>query len=353
MDIAKTLIRCVMRAFYSTQEILIIDALVQHSCLRDDDLGHLMKLGNKDLHKACAGLRDARFLVVHTRPELQAGKTRPQNKTYYYIDYRQTIDAIKWRVYKTDKDMQGIAKPSEENKEYVCPRVGCESQWSQMEVLDSVSARGFTCQRCGSVLEQAKEREAPGHQQLSRMNNQFKFMTDMLQEVDKVVIPECNFDLALANARPIVRLETHEVPVSVPVDSALNKPSAVKGLANTGPKTMQVIISTGDDDAEQAEAARKRQEELLRQNALPEWITASSVPTTGGTKASGPAAASLLDSSSTAVKEEADGEERPAKKVKVEIQGDISIKDEDPMPMSFKMEGGDDEEDDLEFEDVM
>ena len=93
MDVAKTLVRCVMRAFYSTQENLVIDALIMHSCLRDDDLAYLMKMNLKDLHKLCASLRDSRFLVVFSRPEMQEGKTRPVSRTYYFIDYRQTIDA--------------------------------------------------------------------------------------------------------------------------------------------------------------------------------------------------------------------------------------------------------------------
>jgi transcription initiation factor TFIIE subunit alpha len=334
MDIAQTaqtLVRSVMRAFYSTQEILVIEALVTHSALRDDELAYLMKMNLKDLHKLCASLRDARFLIVHTRPEVQAGKTRPINRTYYYIDYRQTIDAIKWRVYKTDKDMQGIAKPQDENKEYSCPR--CKAQWTQMEVLDSVGSEGFVCQRCGSLLDRSKEREAPGHQQLSRMNNQFKFMTDMLQEVDKVVVPECNFDKAIAVARPIVREPTHEVLASIPVDTGLNKPSAVKGLANTGPKTMSVTITDGTDEQENIES-RKRKERLLRENALPVWMTESSVPTKS----------KLADK-----EEEEDG--APAKRVKLET-ADPGIDLDLPASASVKVEG-DDDDDDLEFEDVM
>jgi len=329
MDIAQTLVRSVMRAFYSTQEILVVEALVTHSALSDVDLAHLLRMNLKDLHRLCATLRDARFLVVHTRPEMQQGKTRPINRTYYYIDYRQTIDAIKWRVYKTDKDMQSIAKPQDENKEYSCPR--CHAQWTQMEVLDSVSTAGFICQRCGDVLERSKEREAPGHQKLSRMNNQFKFMTDMLQEVDKVVVPECNFDKAMAVARPIVREATHEVLASIPVDTGLNKPSAVKGLANTGPKTMSVTISA--DNEQENQESRKRKERLLRENALPIWMTESSVPTTTSLSAG-----------------RDDEDSVPAKRVKLETTGNGSTLDN---PASAIKTEGDDEEDDLEFEDVM
>ncbi|KAK1756909.1 transcription initiation factor IIE subunit alpha [Echria macrotheca] len=336
MEVAKTLIRSVIRAFYPTYEILAVEALVTHSVLRDDELAYLLKMTCKEVHKLCATLRDARFVAVHTRPEMQEGKTRPINRTYYFIDYRQTIDAIKWRVYKTDKDMQAIAKPQDENKEYSCPR--CQAQYTQMEVLNSCSAAGFTCQRCGTVLERSVEREAPGHQQLSRMNNQFKFMTDMLQEVDRAIVPECTFDKAMAVARPIVREATHEVLASIPVDTGLNKPSAVKGLANTGPKSMSVTISDGITEQEKKED-RKRKEQLAKQNELPEWITNSSVPVTfaGGRHADD---------------DEEDGIPS-AKRVKLET---VKIETADPgvdIDLPVKAEGGDDEDDDLEFEDVM
>jgi transcription initiation factor TFIIE subunit alpha len=333
MDVVQTLIRAVMRAFYTTQEILAIEALVTHSALRDDELAYLMKMNLKDLHRLCAGLRDARFLIVHTRPEMQEGKTRPINRTYYYIDYRQTVDAIKWRVYKTDKDMQGSVQPADESKEYTCPR--CSNQYTQLEVLDYPSPAGFLCERCSAVLDRTQEREAPGHQQLSCMNNQFKFMTDMLQQVDKLLVPECNFDKAIAAARPIVREATHEVLASVPVDVNFNKPSAVKGLANVGPKTMQVTIS---DDVEAEDVLeRRRKEQLARDNALPSWITDSTIP----------AVTQSFDMPDVDIG--FDGEDvlqASSKRVKLEGDGKGAA-----VPMSFKME--EEEEDELEFEDVV
>ncbi len=339
MEVAQTLVRAVMRAFYTTQEILAIEALVTHSALRDDELAYLMKMNLKDLHRLCAGLRDARFLIVHTRPEMQEGKTRPINRTYYFIDYRQTIDAIKWRVYKTDKDMQGSVQPADESKEYSCPR--CHAQWTQLEVLDSVSAAGFICQRCGTVLERSQEKEAPGHQQLSRMNNQFKFMTDMLQEVDKAVVPECTFDKAIQTARPIVREPTHEVLASIPVDTGLNKPSAVKGLANVGPKTMQVTISD-DGELERLEE-RKRKERLLKENALPSWITDSSVPVSSLAQSTASQSFEIPDVGRGAE----DGDLLPAaKRVKMETAAD-----DKGAATNVKVE--EEDEDDYEFEDVV
>ena len=128
MDLAQTLVRSVLRAFYETKHILVIDALIVYSALRDDDLAYIMSMNTKDLHKLCGRLKEDRFLATHVRPEKKEGQMRPINRTYYYIDYRQTIDAIKWRVYKIDKDMQGVTVPANEKKEYFCAR--CKAEWT-------------------------------------------------------------------------------------------------------------------------------------------------------------------------------------------------------------------------------
>jgi transcription initiation factor IIE alpha subunit len=77
----------------------------------------------------------------HTRPETKEGQQRPMNRTYYYIDYRATIDAIKWRVYQMNKKVQGNTIPEAERKEYFCRR--CKSEWTVLEVLDKRGPEGL------------------------------------------------------------------------------------------------------------------------------------------------------------------------------------------------------------------
>jgi transcription initiation factor TFIIE subunit alpha len=276
MDLAQTLVRSVMRAFYETRHILVIDALIIHSALRDDDLAYLMSMNTKDLHKLCGKLREDRFLQVHTRPELREGQQRPINRTYYYIDYRQTIDAIKWRVYTIDKNVQGTTVPVSERKEYFCPR--CKSEWTQMEVLDNVGPQGFVCHRCGSGLTHDLERNSTGHEQSTRLNNQLKFITDLLPRIDNVHIPDNTFDVAFSNARTVVRDALHPGASAVPADIGFHRPTAVKGMANTGPQSMSVNISTSDGPTEAEKAAeRARKEKIAQQNALPSWMSNSTV----------------------------------------------------------------------------
>lgn len=69
MEMAQTLVRSVARAFFSTYEerriICIVDALVLHSALRDDDLSYLMGINTKDLSKTCAKLEEERLLRTY------------------------------------------------------------------------------------------------------------------------------------------------------------------------------------------------------------------------------------------------------------------------------------------------
>ncbi|KFZ05510.1 hypothetical protein V501_08297 [Pseudogymnoascus sp. VKM F-4519 (FW-2642)] len=278
MDLAQTLVRSVMRAFYDTKHILVIDALIIHSALRDDDMAFLMGMNTKELHKLCGKLREDRFLAVHTRSETKEGQQRPINRTYYYIDYRATVDAIKWRVYRIDKNVQGNTIPKEERKEYVCPR--CQSEWTQLEVLDKIDYKlGFLCHKCSYPLVPNEHGDSGGHEQSTRLNAQFRFITDLLPKIDQVVIPDSTFEVAYAAARPVIRdALLNPANETVPVDSLSNRPTAVKGLTNTGPTSIAVTVTASEGPTEADKAAEQaRREAYLAQNVLPAHFTHSTV----------------------------------------------------------------------------
>ncbi|OAQ60839.1 transcription factor spTFIIE alpha subunit [Purpureocillium lilacinum] len=276
MDLAVTLIKSVMRAFYPTRDILLVDALVLHEALRDDHLAYLMAINTKDLHEICGKLSEDRFLAMHTRQELREGNLRPSNRTWYYINYRHTIDAIKWRVYSIDREVQGSTVAANEKKEYIC--TFCKAEWTTMEVLDNFSPNGFLCHRCYHTLTSEADRNSGGHEQSSRLHHQFKFISELLPKIDAVYIPECDFDRALSKARPVIRDATHQRAATVPVEGGGNQPTAVKGLANTGPQSITVNILTSDGPSEADKAAEKAlKEKIAERNALPAWMSNSTV----------------------------------------------------------------------------
>ncbi|EWZ46830.1 transcription initiation factor TFIIE subunit alpha [Fusarium oxysporum f. sp. radicis-lycopersici 26381] len=346
MDLAITLIKSVARAFYETRDILVIDALILHEALRDDDLAYLMSTNTKELHKICGKLREDRFLVVHTRSELREGNPRPSNKTWYYIDYRATIDAIKWRVYTIDKEVQGTTQVASEKKEYFCSF--CKAEWTAMEVLDNVGPEGFLCHRCSHVLTFEADRTSTGHEQSTRLNDQFKFISELLPKIDAVHIPECDFDRAFAKARPVKRDETHQRAQTIAVDSGANRPMAVKGLTNTGPQSIAVNISTSDGPTEAEKAAEQaRKEQIAKQNALPSWMSNSTVTGESFSANATPGTASV-------VKKESSKDAGPAAPAVANAQIDDifeKLKAEIAQEKSEEEEDEEEEEEDL-FEDV-
>lgn len=272
------LIRQCVRSFYETKHIIVVDALIIHTALRDDDLAYLMGTNTKDLHKIAGKLREDRFLAVHTRQELKEGQQRPISRTYYYIDYRATIDAIKWRVYTINKQVQGVAVPRDEIKEFRCQR--CKAEWTLMDVLErpAPNSLGFLCRVCGFLLEAMENTEQGGHEQSTKLNAQFRFITEMLPKLDQVIIPESIAEEALESARKINRDESNPAYDSLPVTTAYARPTAVKGLINTGPTSIAVTLTTseGPTDADVA-AEQARKEKVAKQNAMPVHFTHSTV----------------------------------------------------------------------------
>lgn len=171
--------------------------------------------------------------------------------------------------------MQVPTVPANERKEWVCPR--CKADYTQLEVLAfDISPAGFTCERCQTVLNHEIDRTSAGHEKVTRLNNQLKFITDLLLRIDAVPVPDNSFEIAIQSALPVTRDEQHQVAKATVVEPL--KPTSVKGLADTGPKKIDVKIHTSEGPTEEEkEAERLRKEKIAQQNALPAWMANSTV----------------------------------------------------------------------------
>lgn len=286
MDLARTLIRSVVRAFYETRHILVVDALFIHSVLHAEDLAFLLGMQQKDLRKLCARLREDRLIAVHTRTEIRDGSTRPVNREYYYIPLHPVIDAIKYRISRLTSTIKAQYTPSEERKEYICLRCGYE--WTELDVLSLVNEEGFECQNCGATLERTEDVKGSegidrtGHEKNSKLMAQLDKMLKLLKQIDSVEIPPNDFDTAWDHKIDVIRNpQTHPTRAAVAVAS--NKQEAVRGTTRTDANALQVSLTSSAEKsaAEQAEEfARKAA--LEKQNALPVWHTHSTVSTTAG-----------------------------------------------------------------------
>ncbi|PYH45848.1 putative transcription factor TFIIE complex alpha subunit [Aspergillus saccharolyticus JOP 1030-1] len=287
MDLANTLIRSVVRAFYETRHILVVDALFIHSVLHAEDLAFLLGMQQKDLRKLCAKLREDRLISVSTRAEIRDGSTRPVNREYYYIPLHPVVDAIKYKVSKLTSTIKAQYTPSEERKEYVCLR--CSAEWTELDVLSLYSEEGFECQNCGAILERTEDVKGTegidrtGHEKNSKLMNQLDPMLKLLKQIDSVEVPPNDFDTAWDHKVDVVRnQQTNPTRASVVVPSK-HHPESVRGNTKTDAAALEISLTSSEEKsaAEQAaEAARKAAVE--KQNALPVWHTHSTVSTAAG-----------------------------------------------------------------------
>ncbi|KAI9815524.1 MAG: hypothetical protein M1827_002658 [Pycnora praestabilis] len=363
MEAAKTLIRSVARAFYPTECILVVDALIIHSALRDDDLAHLLGMQTKQVHKLCGKLREDRLLAVHSRQETREGMQRPVARTYYYIDFHSTIDAIKYRVYHITKHVEKLHQPSEEKKDYFCPR--CKSRWTQLEVLDNWGGpTGFLCHKCNNPLERDDESAGNkgGHEKQSRLMAQLDGLLKLMPQIDRVVIPNNDFETALSNAVPVKRDQlVNPMRPTAPIDSSQNSRATVKGLAQTSVPQIEVSLTTSSErTATETAVAAERKAMLAQQNQLPIWHTNSTISgevTALGSKheterqASGPAGG---------FKREEIGEKKPEEE-EADIQAiyaDLRRQDEENEEKARRKEEedeeteGDEDDEEGDFEDI-
>ncbi|KAK9433751.1 TFIIE alpha subunit-domain-containing protein [Lipomyces doorenjongii] len=265
MEHVKVLIQFVARSFYETRHIIILDALLRHNVVSDDDLPQMVGIQKKELHKLCAKLRDDRLLKIHTRSEPKEGQQRPVQRTYYYIQYREAVDAIKWRIHKLGETFNDKMRNDVDTQGYVCPL--CKRRYSAIDVLPLQAAdlSGFVCEDCGSILQDDDDSDELriSQERLARLMSQIRRIIDTLKKIDDTFIPDNDFDTSLKVA----------IPTSIEIGDTHDKLAYASRGINSSSLSIEVDLS-GDkiNDVTTQDKIEKAQ-----QNALPVWYQKSTI----------------------------------------------------------------------------
>ncbi|MCJ1473217.1 hypothetical protein MMC13_001868, partial [Lambiella insularis] len=214
----------------------------------------------------------------HARQETREGQTRAISKDYYYIDFHATIDAIKYRIFHLTEKVKNLYKPSQEKKDYYCPR--CRSQWTQLEVLGHMSAMGeFMCRRCDGILERdnVSAADMAGHERQSKLHAQLDPLLQIMPQIDAQNIPKNDFDSAFQHAVPIIRDESINPRPKTELIDQRGPPTAAKGQPSVAAAPLEVSLTTSSERLAIDRAEAQRKADVAAQNALPVWHTASTV----------------------------------------------------------------------------
>ena len=306
MNSSSELIRTYVRSLFATpKQKLLVDALLKHSVLTMDDLTILLQSQPKDIRALINPLRSSRLVSVQSRAShIVPGANRPSTREYYYINFHEAIDAIKYKIARLRKSVENLYQTNESTKlkEWRCPR--CKAEYDTNDILDKQNdEQGFYCDRCGGTLVQIDEAAQSNmdrsmHEKIRRLNDQLKKFDALILKIDKSDVPENDFATAWDRRKHVPRPPgSHMNSTDRTTDGSYSQdpfdPSnpyssqtssnalynSRKGQELVDTKNLAVNLTTGDEEErEEAERKKKRKQELARaisyRNGTPASTTA-------------------------------------------------------------------------------
>ncbi|CAI2171518.1 20669_t:CDS:2 [Funneliformis geosporum] len=277
MRVFVALLMRVARAFFQTAHIVVLDQLTKHEAISDENLAKGVGLNVKEIHKLCGTLKEARLIKTFSKTESKKAEQRAMPRTYYYVDWQQVVNVIKWKIFKIREMVGDRMRSEQENKGYLCP--GCKKVFAPLDVhnLFDPNRDAFICDLCHSELDHNDNAEnVKGSEKLhGRFMEQSQPIIDLLKSIDKLRIPVSSVEKFQHGS------------------GAKNGQPDVQFAQDTNFQSEGLVIVFQDDNEtskmeRQAELEKKRQhsfgENLFistflyrQQNALPAWHVRSTV----------------------------------------------------------------------------
>lgn len=280
-EVLKLLVQRAARGFYEPKYTIVLDQLVRHRVLKEDDLAGRLGLQLKELSKIMAVLYADKLVKVFRQNELKEGATRAQARQYYYIDYQHFCNVLKWRVSEMRRIIDSKLRNELDNKGYICPQ--CKRSYTPLESdrLMDFTRGTFVCEDCkAEVIENENAESVRGSQdRMQRFNHQMRFIRESLRKTEEMVLPA--FDVQ----------EWLRKNPSEEAKRAAEREGA-KGGAEKKEDNMEIIMTADKDEATRREERDREAEAKRQQNIMPSWHTKSTI--SGELTALGHAAASQV-----------------------------------------------------------
>ncbi|GJJ14936.1 hypothetical protein Clacol_009206 [Clathrus columnatus] len=278
-EVLKLLVQHVARGFYEAKYTIVLDQLVRHPVLKEDDLAGRLGLQLKELSKITAVLQADKLIKIYRQNELKEGATRAQARQYFYIDYQHFCNVVKWRVAEMRRIIDSKLRNELDNKGYICPQ--CKKSYSPLDSdrLMDFTRGTFVCEDCkAEVIENENAESVKGSQdRMQRFNHQMRFIREGLRKTEEMLLPA--FDVQ----EWLRKHPSEEAKRAAERDGA-------KGGLEKKEDNMEIVMSVDKDEATQREERAREAEAKRQQNIMPSWHTKSTI--SGELTALGHAAAS-------------------------------------------------------------
>ncbi|KAH9505572.1 General transcription factor IIE subunit 1 [Bulinus truncatus] len=185
----KRLVRLIVRGFYTLEHAVVIDMLVRHPCVKEDDLAELLKFERKHLRSILNMLKNDKFLKSRMRVETdEEGKTT--RHTFYFINYSVFVNVVKYKLDHMRRKIEMDERDNTSRSSFICP--ACNKTYTDYEVgeLLDPSTGELVCTFCPNnqvVVEDAKSVSTQdARTMLARFNEQIQPIYDLLRMCEDV-----------------------------------------------------------------------------------------------------------------------------------------------------------------------
>lgn len=285
-EIVKNLLKFVVRGFYGGSYVLVLDAILFHSVLAEEDLKQLLGINKTDLGPLVARLRSDGLLSMHKQREYPPN-SKSVERAYFYIKFPHAIDAIKWKVHQVVQRLKDDLDKNSAPNGYMCPI--CSTKYTQLEAVQLLNfdRTEFLCSLCDEPLveDDSGKKNKEKQDRLNRLMDQVQPIIDYLKKIDDSRIEENTFEIALARLIPPQNQSRAAYTYNPKKGSTMFRPGEDGSLGNDSSRragansqaTLHVNITTQSDEIAQRALQERQAEEKRKQNAVPEWHKQSTI----------------------------------------------------------------------------
>lgn len=149
----KRLVRYVLDGFYSEESKYIMELLIHHPCIKEDDLARLTKFDKKRLRACLNSLKLDQF--IGCRMQMETGEDKKALKhNYYFIRYTLFINVVKYKLHCMREKIEAKEKEAIYRDTFKC--LNCLKTFNDLDAGDlfDTATGTFKCTLCSNVVEE-------------------------------------------------------------------------------------------------------------------------------------------------------------------------------------------------------
>ena len=196
-DDLKKLARFVVRGFYTREDVLIIDMLVRHHCMREDDLSSLLKFDKKLVRAKIAGLKKDKLVQEKQRMETRSDDpSKVEKMNCYFINYKIFVNVVKYKLDQMLKKLETSERDASSRSAFKCNT--CHNTYTDLEVIELISdfsTGDMKCNHCGSAVveDESAGPQSDSRQAITKFNQQMEGLFKILQSVENIKLGKKKF----------------------------------------------------------------------------------------------------------------------------------------------------------------